>query len=530
VTQRSREETLERLAAGTYDVLVVGAGIIGSRVAYDCARAGCRVALVDTRDFGAATTSASTKLLHGGLRYLRTGQLRLVRRAQRERRLLETRIAPSLVWPLPLVLADVRGGVNRVQLPAAIALYRALAAGNGAPPRLLGPAEARTLVPPLETTATSGAAIVVEGQTHDSRLALANVSAAARAGADVLSYARLVALEWARGPVGAGTLELVPERRTLVVGFRAVVNCTGPWIDRVRRLEDPGAGDCVRLSKGVNVVLPLDQPWRAGLAVFDTARSAVAAPWHGVLVVGATDAEFDGPPEEVSWDEHDVAALLRPFEELLPEALLRPERVLSASAGLRVLERGDGPTTHASRDEIVRTGPRGMVSVAGGKLTTHRLISAAALRALPAEVRVRLPRAEQPIASAPEPSALAALREAVGEDTARYLAALYGGEICALVREGEAAALDPVVPGGPDVWGQAFRARDDEWALSVDDVVERRTTLALRGLATAPVRARLAAELGLPHAVARPGVAPESGRAAGTPPAGSRGHDRGEER
>ena len=198
----------------------------------------------------------------------------------------------------------------------------------------------------------------------------------------------------------------------------------------------------------------------------------------------------------------DVDALLDAFAGVLDDSVLRRDAVLSACAGLRVLAREGTATTHARRDEVLSVGRYGMVSVAGGKLTTHRLIAARVLRALPVEVRPRrCAPDEHPISRPPSPEAVAMLKAVLGTDGADYVVAQHGAAVESLDVPTVPAPFEPIVSGGPDVWAQAFRARDVEWALSIDDVVRRRTTLELRGLARPEVRAHLAAALGLPLSV-----------------------------
>ncbi len=499
-----REDVLERLSTETYDLLVVGAGIVGARIACEAARCGLRTALVDGGDFGSGTSSASTKLVHGGLRYLATGQLQLVRKAQHERCVLETVVAPGLVQPMPMVLAATERGTGRALLPAAVALYRALAGGGVHRPRLIGVDTAALLVPPLRREVVTSAAVVHEARTNDARLTLATVGAAAAAGADVANYLRVLALAQVRGRVAGATVQGPPGEGTIAIRARAVVNATGPWVDHVRRLEHPGAAPLVRLSKGVNVFLRHDDEWPGALALFDRTRSVVAVPWHGLLVVGATDTPFDEHPGAVRPGPADVDQILTSLQHVLPAELLAHDRVLSVTAGLRALERGNGSTAGAARDEVVHVGPAGVVSVAGGKLTTHRLIAISALSALPAEVRPRSLRASsRPLV----PGCVSLDAPPIDVATATYLLSLYGGATADVIDRGE---LEPVAPGGPDVRAQLAYARDAEWALSVDDIVRRRTTLELRGLATPAVRASIADELALPQSVttvaARPAV------------------------
>jgi glycerol-3-phosphate dehydrogenase len=276
MTDRAR--TLDRLATERFDLLVIGAGILGSRIAYDAARSGLRVALVDAGDVGGATSSASSKLVHGGFQYLARGQVGLVRRAPHERRELMTRIAPHLVRPLPILLAiDKDGSFPRPLLRGALVLYSLLSGQRERPPRLLDAAHAGTLVPPLAARDGRVYACLPEAQTHDGRLVLATCLAAAGAGAVIANHLRVVDFVHegirATGAVANSTLG----EGSLRVRARALVNATGPWVDRVRQLEDPHCRPLVRLSKGTHLLLTLDHAWQAGVAVsLDRARLTFA--------------------------------------------------------------------------------------------------------------------------------------------------------------------------------------------------------------------------------------------------------------
>ena len=193
-----RERTLEELGRGVFDVLVIGGGIVGSRVAFDAARLGLRVALVDAGDFGGATSGASARLVHGGLRYLGTGDFRLVRTALRERDVLASRVAPHLVRPLPFVLSAAGGRRQRSRCAAGVFVYAALDGFRSPLPRFVTPEEAAFLVPPLSVGDTASHAVYYEARTNDSRLALATVTAAARSGAVVANYLRATDLDWGR--------------------------------------------------------------------------------------------------------------------------------------------------------------------------------------------------------------------------------------------------------------------------------------------------------------------------------------------
>jgi glycerol-3-phosphate dehydrogenase len=494
----AREATLERLAGRRFDLLVIGAGIVGSRVAYEAARDGLSVALLDAGDFGGGTSSASSKLLHGGLRYLATGDAALVRQLQSERRELATRVAPHLVEPLPLVLA-VEGSsrVRAAKLAVALPLYAALSGLHPPRPRRVAVDEAAGIVP-LRSGAVTACGLVGEVLTHDARLTLATARAAARNGAATASYVRVLGLER-----GAAVVEDVLTGAALRVRCRAVVNAAGPAVDAVRRLERSDAPPLVRLSVGVHAVLPLAGEWRGGLALFDDAGSAIAVPWQGMLLVGATDVpheETAGPPAA---DPAHLEQLLARFAAVLPREQVHPGRVVHTFAGLRVLPLGDVATARASRRHVVDVGPGGMVSIAGGKLTTHRAIAMDALRRLPQGVRPRRrgPSSE-PLGRVCPPATDALLRALLDPEVAAHLRRLYGADARRVVESRAPDALERVDPRGPDIWAEVDFARDDECALTADDVLARRTTLAVRGLATPrvaeAVAARLAARGGVP--------------------------------
>jgi glycerol-3-phosphate dehydrogenase len=497
-----RQASLERLRGQRFDLLVIGAGIVGSRVAYEAAREGLSVALVDSADYGGCTSSASSKLLHGGLRYLSTGDVRLVRRLQSERRVIAMRIAPHLVEPLPILLAvEGRSPARTAKLALALPLYAALSGFRRPLPRRVSVEAATELIAPLRRDSVTACGVVTEVLTNDARLTLATARAAARAGAVTANYARVIGLERELKPdrITAAIVEDVPTGERLRVRFRAVVNAAGPFVDIVRALERTGALPLVRLSVGVHVVLPLTADWRSGLALFDDASTTIAIPWQGMLLIGATDTPAEeGEPPGVAISR-DVRQLLGRLANVLPREHLLPSRIVHAFVGLRALPLGSVATTRASRRHVVAVGSGGMVSIAGGKLTTHRLIAMDALRSLPAEVRPRRsrPRSEQLGRTCPT-AAESLLRTRLGPDVATHLIRLYGGDALSVAAYGDRAcgALDRIDPRGPDIWAQVDFARDEESALTVDDVVARRTTLAVRGLASEHVAEAVHQRLG----------------------------------
>ena len=493
----SREESLERLGAGVFDLLVIGGGIVGCRTAYEAARSGLRVALVDAGDFAGATSGSSARLIHGGVRYLRRGSLRLVRAASRERNILCSRVAPHLVEPMPFVAAGGGGPARGAERVAGLSLYAALGGREWPRPRPVTRREVRRMVPRIRDGVVAPSAVFYEARTDDGRLTLATAKAATGAGAVVANYLRVVDLAVVPGRISEALLS-GPEG-SLRVRCRAVVNATGPWTDALRRLEDAGVEPVTRLSKGVHAVLRPREPWKAAVAAsFGDGSHLYAIPFGDVVLVGTTDDEYVGEPGRVSPEPEDIERVLDRASAFLPDDMLRPDALVSAFAGLRVLPLGAGATVEAGRDHLLRVGPGGMVSVAGGKLTTHRLIAVDALRLLPAVVRPRKLRA----CDAPLPGSFPAGGPSGVEPedhTLRHLARVYGAELERLLaRAGHhPGSLERIAPEGPDVWAQVHHAVSEEWALTVDDVVRRRTTLALRGLDTPDVRAGISAVLGV---------------------------------
>jgi glycerol-3-phosphate dehydrogenase len=472
-----RERALTELGERRYDLLVIGGGIVGAGIAAAAAAHGLAVALVDRSDFGSGTSSASSKLIHGGLRYLRLGDVSLVREAHQERRALMRVVAPHLVQRLPFLFPLYDDGPYRPWLvQSGILMYSTLARArlNG----LVRVERAKRMVPELRTTSLRSCALYADAWTNDGRLTLANVRAAAAAGATVLNYAEVVAL---RGGEGA---EIATAGRHVTVSAKAVVNASGPWVDRVRRLEDPRVARSIRLSKGVHAIVDQGSAWSGALTIpHDKVRVSFAVPWYGMLLLGTTDTLHDGDPDEVDVEETDIEQVLREASVALTDGLVRRDRVRAVFAGLRVLPGGDGETANARRETVFLRGSSGMLSVAGGKLTTYRRIALDALEHLRADLGLhRLDRRPRPL-----PGAVGLERVALPVElppsTRSHLLHLYGSlaaEVLAPAAD-DPSLLEPLRPDGLDLAAQALYARTHEWAVSADDVLRRRTTVWLRG-------------------------------------------------
>ena len=387
-----RGDTLVALSTRSFDLLVVGGGIIGSGVAAHAARAGLAVALVDAGDFGGATSSSSSKLIHGGLRYLRMGDVRLVREAHHERRVLSNVVAPHLVHRLPFLFPLYEGGPYRPAfVQSGILLYSALATSRLH--WLVSPERAKKAVPQIRTDGLRSCALYADAWTNDTRLCLENVRAAADAGAAVANRAKVVAIRTVDGrAVGA---EVEADGSTFAVQARCVINAAGPWVDHVRRLEDPAAAPSIRLSKGVHALVPLPDPWRIALTIAqDEVRVTFAVPWYGMLLLGTTDTEFDGEPGAVRAAPGDVETILREASVALELDSLRASRGGAVDLGRSSCAAGrrGGERQRATRDRLLDRPSR---DAERRRRQAHDLPPHRARRARTAAVRARSPRPRQ---------------------------------------------------------------------------------------------------------------------------------------
>ncbi|MFN0154773.1 MAG: glycerol-3-phosphate dehydrogenase/oxidase [Gaiella sp.] len=490
-----REDALERLASTRFDLLVIGGGIIGAGIAAHASRMGLAVALVEANDFASGTSGASSKLIHGGLRYLRLGDVRLVREAHIERRLLETVVAPHLVHRVPFLFPLYRSGPYRpLTVEAGILAYSTLAREK--PQGLIGPARARRIVPGLRTDGLRRCAAYMDAWTDDARLTLANVTAAAEAGGIVVNRARVAALRLVGGRVVGAEVEAGDA--TIPVLARVVVNAAGPRVDEVRCLESPAAGTTVRLSKGAHALLDLAGPMRAALTIpHDDVRVSFAVPWRDQLLLGTTDDPVESPDDGLTATETDVQQILTEAGVALEPELLERSRVRATFSGLRVLPVGQSTSVNTRRETVYTVGSGGMLSVAGGKLTTSRRIALGALDRVRNELGIHtLDRLAWPLPGAERHRSLAGHSE-LDLRTRSHLESTYGARaalVLALAAD-DPSLLEPLSPLAPEIAAQVVYAGRHEWAADVDDVLWRRTGLGYRGATDSVVRARIASLL-----------------------------------
>jgi glycerol-3-phosphate dehydrogenase len=364
-----------------FDLLVVGGGITGAGVARDAALRGFRVLLVEKNDFASGTSSRSSRLIHGGLRYLEHGHLKLVFEASQERRRL-LQLAPHLVHPLRFVWPVYAGArLPYWKVLAGVTLYDVLAAFRNVHRHArLSPAAVADAEPRLARDGLLGGVAYYDAATDDAHLTLINVLDAERAGAVVLNHVAVDAFTLEAGRVAGAHLVDGLTGQAVAVRARATVNATGPWSDDVRKLEGATARPRVRGSKGTHLLVPHERVGNAAALTLlspTDGRVMFALPAGAFTVFGTTDTFTAARPDAVRASEDDVAYLLRAANTFFPAARLERADVVSAWAGIRplVATTADSPNA-ASREHAIQVTPAGVVTITGGKLTTYRIMAA----------------------------------------------------------------------------------------------------------------------------------------------------------
>ncbi len=509
-TLRDRRSAIARaLSVPSFDLLVIGGGINGAGIARDAAMRGLNVALVEQGDFASGTSSKSSKLIHGGLRYLENYEFALVLEASRERDRLRRHLAPHLVQPMPFVFPVFAGDpVGRLRLSAGLWVYDGLSAfRNIARHRSWSRRATLKHEPQLRPNGLRGALHYYDCWTDDARLTLETILGAVTAGAVAGNY--LAVEELLRDETGL-TGARIHDRvggGAFTIAARQVVNATGPWLDRLRALDDPTASPVLRLTKGVHIIVPHERVGNVNAIVIRAPRDGrvmFAIPWHDQVLVGTTDTDFDGAPETVDADADDVAYLLEAVNSYFPSAQLTESDVVGAYAGLRPLiaPAQSATPSETSREEQIFESPSGLLSIGGGKLTTYRRVSERVVDAVVARLEARDPSrrfAPCQTASTPLPGAKVDMRDrggfpgfakrvratkppAVGDALADHLLHRYGTaapELIALL------AVDPraarrIVDALPYRYGEVTRAAAAEMAITLDDALRRRLPIAFR--------------------------------------------------
>ncbi len=420
--------SLHSLGSEPLDLFVIGGGIVGAGVVRDAALRGLRVGLAEQADFASGTSSRSSRLLHGGIRYLAQGRVGLVREARVEITILHT-IAPHLAEPLAFVFPTYKGlGWPLWQLRIGVKIYDLLASGrNLGRSSSLGKAATQEQLPGVRGEGLRGAVRYFDGFTNDARLVMDTLRSAAAAGARVANYLRHTSARY-EGGLWHCTLEDALTGEPLSLTARAVVNATGPWADQL-----PQSRVSLRLTKGIHFVVERERfGFEDAVVITAGARILFVIPWGERTIVGTTDTDYSGPPEAVRVEEADIRYLLGAVNEFFPGAELRAEDVLSSWAGLRpLLADPKGNPSDISRSHEIHNPQPGWWDVAGGKLTTYRLMAEQAVDRIVQSARLTAgpcrtattPLLPTPVpgATVPPPFSREAVEHACREEWARQI-------------------------------------------------------------------------------------------------------------
>jgi len=514
---RTRAAALARLDQEEFDLLVIGGGITGAGVARDAALRGLRVALVERRDFACGTSSRSSKLIHGGVRYLQHGDVGLVIEAAGERRSVR-RLAAYLARPTQMLM-PVSSRSGYAKLSVGLWTYDRMArVAEEERYRMLDRDETLACEPSLRPDNLYGAGLYYEYLTDDARLVIATLKRAAALGAAIVNYAEVTNLlqegQRLTGAVVTDTLRA----QTVGVRARAVVNAAGPWVDAVRMMTGT-EGRRLHLTKGIHILLRRDRLPVSRIVVMlaRDRRPVFVIPRGPVVYLGTTDTDYDGPLDNPVVNEDDVTYLLEAAERTFAIPRIRLEEVTGAWAGLRPLlhEEGKKPSELSRKDEIM-VSASGLISVAGGKLTTFRRMAertvdmvAEQIKEVSGNTLKPRGRSEEDLLSGGETGddvpgyagRLAARWPTVASDVVLRLVDLYGSNAERIV---EGIAADPslgerLAPGSALTRAEVEYVVREEYAVTVEDVLERRTRLFLfdpeNGVPVAPAVAAIMSRL-----------------------------------
>jgi glycerol-3-phosphate dehydrogenase len=508
----SRERNLARLADESFDILVIGGGVSGVAVARDAARRGLKTGLIEAGDFAQGTSSRSSRLVHGGLRYLEHFEFDLVFEASQERRTL-LRIAPHLVRPLEFLFPIFESGrVGKLKLDAGLWLYDALALfRNIERHQMLDADEVIETEPRLRRDGLLGGARYFDAQVDDARLVVTTAIGADEAGAILASRVEALAIDTSDWPGHRVRARDTEADREIEIDALAIVNATGPWTERTLRRAGRTRGARLVPSRGTHIHVPRERIGHDHAFIFEAPsdrRVMFVLPWREDLtLIGTTDDFHEGPPESVAATRDDVSYLLDATNHLFPDARLTRDDVLSAWAGLRPLvappegDPGEGAEEGAgvgavSREFEVREDPAGLFTLMGGKLTSHRGMAEDTVdRVLAFVGKANVTAARKSdTAHVPLPGGdfenlddlhvlIAEVGSSLGVSPAgsARLVRAYGSRAAAvleLVRDRPQLAA-PILEGRPHILAEAVYAVREEWALQVVDVLYRRTRVGL---------------------------------------------------
>ncbi len=515
---RTRAGYLDRVQQQTFDLIIIGGGITGAGIARDAAMRGLSVVLLEKGDFASGTSSRSSKMIHGGLRYLKQLQIRLVRESLREREVL-LKTAPHLVHPFPYILPVYEGGPNtRLQLKVGLVAYDLLAGSRRVEHHtMLSADEVLRMEPALRRDGLRGGFRYYDCLVDDARLTLITIRSAANHGAAVISYAEVTDLERDEERVTGVRFRDHLDGRTGAIKGRVVVNATGPWTDELRAKSE--APPILRPTKGIHLTLPHSSLPLSSIVAFSAIdnRLVFAVPLGNCTYAGTTDTDYTASPDQAQADAADVQYLLDSLNATFQGLQASPSDVISTWAGVRPLVAEEGAPSDVPRDYDIQIESPGFFSITGGKLTTYRAMAEELLDLVVQREGKRFGWSATTCRTAENPlpggyldrfdrfagATISALEESWGlsRPVAERLVRTYGTDYVKVLGYvlPDRQLLRPLLPNGSVLRVEAVYAAAEEMALTLEDFMARRTDLMLfdhnHGLSAASEAARLMARV-----------------------------------
>jgi len=501
-SHETRQHNLDRLASETFDYVIVGGGITGAGIARDAALRGRRVALIEKNDFAFGTSSRSSKLVHGGVRYLETYEFGLVFEASTERRRLR-HMAPYMVLPLPFLLPIYKGAKNGFyKIMAGMWLYDILALfRNIKRHKMLRPKEVLKIFPSLREDGLTGAPRYYDAGVDDARLTLVTLKAAHEHGAVIASYTEATGLVKEGGKTRGVVARDVLSGRDVTIRGHVVISALGPWTDAILKMDDPQAPSLMRPTKGVHFLVKrsrLGSDHALGYFSPRDNRLMFLIPWGEFSIIGTTDTDYKGDLDAVYADQDDVDYILDAINVQFPGVNLSRDDIISTYAGVRPLVsegKSDGKSESAvSREHKIWETPSGLICIAGGKLTTYRSmakqlvdvaerklrqVSGQDVAGDPHSERLPLQGGEVGMQEALEAQARATLGQRVPDDVIKHLLHAYGSHytnVVAILDE-EPALVQRLAADLPYIKAEVVHAVRNEMAMTLTDLLNRRLHL-----------------------------------------------------